>query len=126
MRVLALIVGLFVLHSLPASADELSQNPDELLAEVNQTVDGFLARIATVDTRDPHKRDKQVTDLRQDVDSFVLKSWKKLEWLKSNDKTNPEAFARFNSKMELVKKASATCSTPALLPTSRPFLPSII
>jgi phosphatidylserine/phosphatidylglycerophosphate/cardiolipin synthase-like enzyme len=108
MRVLAVIVGLFVLHSLPASADELSQNPDELLAEVNQTVDGFLARIATVDTRDPHKRDKQVTDLRQDVDSFVLKSWKKLEWLKSNDKTNPEAFARFNSKTELVKKASAT------------------
>ncbi len=108
MRVLALVCGLLVLHSLPASAGGLSQNPDELLAAVNQTVDGFLSRIATVDTRDPRKRDKQVTDLRRDVDSFVLRFSKRLEWLKSNDKTNPEEFARFNSKMELVKKATET------------------
>jgi phosphatidylserine/phosphatidylglycerophosphate/cardiolipin synthase-like enzyme len=108
MRVLALVGGLLVLHSLPASADELPQNPDKVLAEVNQTVDGFLSRIATVDTRDSHKRDKQVTDLRRDVDSFVLRFSKRLEWLRSNDKTNPEAIARFNSKMELVKNATET------------------
>jgi phosphatidylserine/phosphatidylglycerophosphate/cardiolipin synthase-like enzyme len=108
MRVLALVGGLLVLHSLPASADELPQNPDEVLAEVNQTVDGFLSRIATVDTRDSRKRDKQVTDLRRDVDSFVLRFSKRLEWLKSNDKTNPEAIARFNSKMELVTNATET------------------
>jgi len=87
MRVLTLVGALLVLSGLPASADAPGQNPAQRLAEVNRTVDGFLARVATVDTRDPKKRNRQVTDLRRDVDAFVLESWKTLEWLKSNDKT---------------------------------------
>lgn len=66
MRVLTLVGALLIGHCLPAAADAPGQSPDQRLAELNTRVDGFLSRVATVDTRDPDKRDRQVTALRRD------------------------------------------------------------
>jgi hypothetical protein len=97
-----------VLRGLPAWADEPGQIPAQRLAEVNQAVDALLARVATIDTRDPGKRDRQVAELRRDVDAFVLRSWKTLESLKANDAPNPEDLARVTSKLDLAREATAT------------------
>lgn len=108
MRVLALIGGLLVFHGPPAWADAPDQTPAQRLAEVNQAVDGLLARIATVDTRDPGKHERQLAALRRDVDALVLESWKTLEGLKADVGTNPDDVARVISKLELAKQATAT------------------
>jgi len=108
MRVLVLIGSLLVLHGLPARADEPTRTPPQRLAEVNRDVDGLLARLATIDTREPGRRDRQVAALRRDVDAFVLQSWPTLEWLKAHHETNPEDLARVTSKLELARRATAT------------------
>jgi phosphatidylserine/phosphatidylglycerophosphate/cardiolipin synthase-like enzyme len=107
MRVLALLGSLLVLPGLPAWADEPGQTPAQRLADVNRAVDGLLARLATVDTRDRGKRARQVAALRRDVDAFVLESWPTLEWLKANDTTNPDDLARVTSKLDLAREATA-------------------
>ncbi|MGD9902723.1 MAG: phosphatidylserine/phosphatidylglycerophosphate/cardiolipin synthase family protein [Vicinamibacterales bacterium] len=107
MRVLALIGGLLVCAGLPISAAVPDPSPTERLLELNRTVDGFLERLATVDTRDPARRDRQIADLRRDVDAFVLRSWTTIEGLTSSAAAHPEDVARLVSKLELAKRGTA-------------------
>jgi len=108
MRVVALIGALLVVLGLPARADEPGRTPAQRLDAVNRAVDGLLARAATLDTRDPGKRARQLAALRRDVDAFVLESWPTLQWLRAHDETNPDDLARVTSKLDLAKEATAT------------------
>lgn len=108
MRVLALLGGLLLLHGLPVRADEPDRTPALRLAEVNRAVDRLLARAATLDTRDPGKRDRQAAALRRDVYAYVLESWPTLEWLRAHDETNPDDLAHVTSKLALAREATAT------------------